>query len=241
MRQPERCLDQDLSAPIGELLVLALARPVLLPISLRGGQDGQKRQRPAPSGPRDLRQQHEREPAQATGFNEVTVRRAYRIAVDTACLDPCSQPALDGVIQADQNRFVMGDEGVDQQTEETARQPAAGPDVTVEHAVIVGKMCDLIEPHDAQGRGDRAPARYEDRSRYQHQDMPPRGRGETGSERFHPCSQHARQVTSSRVRHSLLPESMLREQPRRRRVRCESATTSRSIQITQDSTASRQR
>lgn len=71
VRQPKRRLDQDLSAPIGKPLVLALARRVLLPIPLRGGQDSQKRECPATPGPRNLGQQHEREPAQAARLDEV--------------------------------------------------------------------------------------------------------------------------------------------------------------------------
>jgi hypothetical protein len=58
---------------------------------------------------------------------------------------------------------------VDKQAEQTARQPAAGPYVAVEHAVIVGKLRPLLETHDAQGRRDGASARDKDRAHHQDQ------------------------------------------------------------------------
>jgi hypothetical protein len=60
-------LDQDLSAPIGEPLVRVLSCLVFLPLPFRGGQDSQERQSPTPARPSDLRQEHQREPAQAAG------------------------------------------------------------------------------------------------------------------------------------------------------------------------------
>ena len=114
VRQPERRLDQDLPAPIGELLVLAFARPVLLPIPLRGGQDGQERKCPATPGPGNLRQQHKRKPAQAARLDEVAMRGADRISVDAACLDLRSPAPFNGVVKADHDRFIAGDEGVDE-------------------------------------------------------------------------------------------------------------------------------
>src|SRR5215213_6416513 len=38
-----------------------------------------------------------------------------------------------------------------------------GPGIAVQHAVIVGEVASLAETHDAQRRGNRAPARHEDR------------------------------------------------------------------------------
>src|SRR5271165_4361583 len=73
VRQPQRRLDQYLPGPVGKLLVLPLSLFMLIPIALRGGQDGQERQCPATPGPGDLRQQHDREPAQAARLDEMTV------------------------------------------------------------------------------------------------------------------------------------------------------------------------
>ena len=119
-----------------------------------------------------LRQQHEREPAQAARLDEVTMRGADRISIDATSLDPRSPSPFDGVIEADHHRVVVGDEGVDQQAEQAARQPAAGPCVAVEHTVIVGKLRDVPKTHDAQSRRDGASARDKDRAHNQDQHMP---------------------------------------------------------------------
>src|ERR1700712_1884446 len=95
------------------------------------------------------------------------MRGADRIPIDTACFDPRSPSPFYSVVKADHDRLIAADEGIHEQAEQLARQPAAGPDVTVKHAVIFGKVPDLIEPHDAQDRGDGAPTGHEDRSRYQ--------------------------------------------------------------------------
>src|SRR5271165_1093318 len=42
VRQPQRRLDQYLPGPVGKLLVLPLSLFMLIPIALRGGQDGQQ-------------------------------------------------------------------------------------------------------------------------------------------------------------------------------------------------------
>ena len=82
--QPARRLQQNLPAPIGQLLVPLLA---LAGIAFGRRQDGQERQCPDAPGPWDLRQQHDREPSQAARFDEVAVRGADRIAIDAARFD----------------------------------------------------------------------------------------------------------------------------------------------------------
>jgi hypothetical protein len=60
-------------------------------------------------------QQHDREPAQPTGFDEVAVRGAHRITIDAACLYLGSPPPLESVIEADHNRAIRH-KGADEQT-----------------------------------------------------------------------------------------------------------------------------
>src|SRR3712207_8509348 len=59
-----------------------MAPAVLAAVPLRGRQGGQERERPDPTGPGDRNQQHQAEPAQAAGLDEVALRGAHRITVD---------------------------------------------------------------------------------------------------------------------------------------------------------------
>ena len=70
--QPAGDLQQRLPAPVGEFLVpLAL----LGGIALGGRQHGQEGQPPDAAGPGDRSQQHEAEPAQAAGLDEMPMAR----------------------------------------------------------------------------------------------------------------------------------------------------------------------
>ena len=106
-------------------------------------RNGKAQQRPAQG---IFRQQHEREPAQAARLDEVAMRRAHRISIDATNLDPRSPSPFYGIVEADHHRIVVANEGIDEQAEQAAREPRLEPYVPVEHAVIVGKMRDLIEP-----------------------------------------------------------------------------------------------
>jgi hypothetical protein len=62
LREPTANLQDNLTGPVGELLV---ALPMLAARALEGRQGGQERQGPGPGGPRDRGQQHQADPAQA--------------------------------------------------------------------------------------------------------------------------------------------------------------------------------
>jgi hypothetical protein len=56
----------------------------------------------------------------AARLDEVTVRRAHRISVNTTRFDPRSPSPFNGVVEADHDRLVVGDEGIDKQAEQAA-------------------------------------------------------------------------------------------------------------------------
>ena len=119
MRRPgsqRRSCSKRLPPPVGQRLVPPAALAV---VALRGGEHGQERQRPDAPRPGDGRQQHEREPAQAAGLDEVAARGAHRVAVDALGRDLRPAPALDRVVEADHDRPVR---------DETAHQQHAGAD-----------------------------------------------------------------------------------------------------------------
>ena len=116
--QPARDLQQRLAAPVRELLV-ALA--LLGRVPLGGRQDGQEGQAPDAAGPGNGREQHDAEPAQTAGLDEMAMAGADRVTVDPARRDPRAPAPLDGIIEADHHRAVR-DEGGDQPQQEPMRE-----------------------------------------------------------------------------------------------------------------------
>ena len=113
---PAAGLQHQLPPPVGELLV---PPPALAAVPLRGGEGRQERQRPDPPRPGDRHQQHQAEPAQAAGLDEVAAAGADRIPVDPLGADALAAPALDRVVEAEEHRTVRR-EGVEQQPEQQA-------------------------------------------------------------------------------------------------------------------------
>ena len=105
-------------------------RPWLLCIALGGRQDGQERQGPDAAGPGNGREQHDAQPAQTTRFDKVAMAGADRVPVDAARLDLRSPPALDRVIEADDDRPVP-DKGDDQQVQQPMGHRRADQDAVL--------------------------------------------------------------------------------------------------------------
>jgi hypothetical protein len=114
-------LENGLPRPVGQRLV-----PPAMRLAPAGGwrQDGQKRQRPTPAGPADRHHQHQRQPSQATGLDEVPLGGPHRVAIDAACLDLRAPPALDRVVDADDDR-PAGQQPVQQMQQEPPCQGAS--------------------------------------------------------------------------------------------------------------------
>jgi hypothetical protein len=112
----------------------------------------------------------------------MTVRRADRVSIDTACPDLGSPSSLDGVVEANDDRAAWH-QAVDQYSKQTASNPTAGPAVAVQHTVVVGEVRGLLEAHHAQSGGDGAAAGGKDAPHDQYQNMIPCRCRETLSER----------------------------------------------------------
>src|SRR5271165_2063858 len=129
----------------------------------------------------------------------------------------------------------LKNEGRDKQAEQAAGKPTGGPFVAVQHAVVVGEVRDLVQPHHPQCGCDGAPTGHEDRTHHQHHHMVPGRRGERVPEWLHPFSQPAWYIASRCVPHSFIPESIFRgDSPISRLLRIAHVITLDSI--TQDST-----
>jgi hypothetical protein len=150
--QPAPGLQDQLPGPVGQRLVPPAA---VAAVALRRGERGQERQRPDPSGPRYGDQQHQAEPAQAAGLDEVTAAGADRVAVDALGADAPAAPALDGVVQAEEQRAARRT-AIEQQSKQRPGSGPSAPGGAVEHAVVVDEAPLAGEPGDAKDAGDRA-------------------------------------------------------------------------------------
>src|ERR671929_69543 len=131
LRQPARGLQQHLTCPVGQPLV----PPAVFPApALRGREHDQERQTPDASGPGHRGQQHDAQPAQAAGLDEMAVAGADRIAVDAAGLDLRPPAPLDGVVDGDHDR-TLRHEGGHEQEQEAMRDGTRGPACQAEHAM----------------------------------------------------------------------------------------------------------
>src|ERR1700733_2596089 len=101
--QPAFGLQDRLPSPRRQRLV-ALA--IGFAPACRGRQDRQERQRPSPFGPGYRHRDHQRQPAQAAGLDEVALGGPNRVSIDAACADPCAPAALVGVVNADDHLAV---------------------------------------------------------------------------------------------------------------------------------------
>jgi hypothetical protein len=151
-----------------------------LPIEALGRtQDRQKGQRPDPLGPGERRQQHTRQPAQATGFDQMRVRGAHGVTVDAFGFNPLAASPLDGIIQAthhdtrrDEHRY-----------HEPEEQPTGGerrPDGAIEDPMIRLKVGGCAASHNLENRGDRPLPRRKNGAGEEHFDVLPHGSGKDG-------------------------------------------------------------
>src|SRR4051794_2007082 len=135
----------------------------------RAVRKGSAQTRPAPW---DRDQHHQAEPAQAACLDEVAVAGADRVAVDPLGLDVFAAPALDGVVEAKDDR-PLWHEGVQQQPEQHTRCGTPAPGGAGEDAMIVHEPPLPTEPDHAENAGHRALARRQNGSDQQHLGMAP--------------------------------------------------------------------
>ena len=112
LRQPATQLQYHLPGPIGEFLVPA---SLLLVVPCRWRQHREHRQGPVPTGPGDMAQPHQGDPAQATGLDQLVATGAHRVAVDAPGVDPGTATSFEGLINAEDQRVVAVVEVLEQQ------------------------------------------------------------------------------------------------------------------------------
>jgi len=175
--------------------------PVRVGISLGRRQRSQERQSPDAPGPGDLRQDHDREPAQAARLDEMAMAGAGWIAVNSAGGNLGTPASLQRVVQAD-NDGPARNEGADQQAKQASCGLAAGPTAAIKYAVIVGEMRILVQTSNAK-RGCQGPASgAEHGTDQQHQHTPPGWGGKHVPERLHLAGElHLRRLEHPTIRH----------------------------------------
>src|SRR5215475_4497447 len=133
IRQPSSDQLDDLPSAIGQPLMTAL---LLLVIALGGAQNRKERQSPNATRPRNLDQKHRTKPAESARLDEMRLRRANRITIDSFSLDLLSAAAFDRIVEAD-DQFTTRCKCLDQHLQQHMREPERRPSRTIEHSMIV--------------------------------------------------------------------------------------------------------
>jgi len=144
--QPASGLQKHLPGPVGQLLVSSLA---LFIVPFRWSQYCQEGQRPDPLRPRNGCQQHQAQPAQATGFDKMTVAGAHRIPIDPFGLDLGSPATFYGIVQSHHHRPKYGKRS-HQQPQKQPTGFSARPNRTIEHSMEILKVLFSAQPHNPQ-------------------------------------------------------------------------------------------
>ena len=171
--QPAPELQNHLTGPAGELLGSASPLPK---IPFRGSQHRQERQGPIASGPRNMAQPHQTDPAQAADLDQIAPAGAHGITVNPAGADLGAAAPLHGFVDAEHQRAVALAEVPDQKTQQYVSHLEWRPCRPVEDVIIAGVVAASAQTHDAERRGHGALAGSEDRADQQDLGFPP-GRG----------------------------------------------------------------
>ena len=176
IRQPAGQPSNALQGPRGQLLMFP---PAFKLLALRRTQYRQERQPPATAGPRERDQQPPAEPAQATGFDEMRMRRSHRVAVNPLGFEVLSAPSFKRVVKAE-NKFAGWRQRRKQQSQQ---DPACGqgrPARTMQDSLLVDETFRLAQSPDTQASRHGALTRGKDRSNQQDFGVPPNALGEQG-------------------------------------------------------------
>ncbi len=192
--QPAACLYGELSAEVEKRLVpapLGLVEPLgvhergqerqalrspLQPASRVGASGFLRPDAPRPGGGGE---QHQADPTQAAGLDDLTLslskeaaRRADRVAVDAPRADAWSPPPLDRIVEADDHRAARRKRPHQMAEQEAAPLPCA-PWRPAQNAVEVGEVPVAGVAGDPQHARHRAPPRSQDGADQQHLGMQP--------------------------------------------------------------------
>ena len=85
------------------------------------------------SGPGDVAQPHQGDPAQATGLDQLVAAGAHRVPVDAPRLDPGTATPFQGLADAENQRAAATIQVLEQQRQQDAGRQAGRPHRPVEH------------------------------------------------------------------------------------------------------------
>ena len=170
MGQPAAQLQYHLPRPVGELFVPA---SLLAVVPRRGGQHREHRQGPMATGPRDVAQPHQGDPAQAAGLDQLLATGTHRVAVDAPRLDFGAATPFKGLVDAEHQRALAPVQVLEQQRQQDAGRRTGRPHRPVEHLMVAGVVALVAAAHDPQCCRHGALARGQDRAHQQHLGFPP--------------------------------------------------------------------
>lgn len=151
------------------------AAPPLV-VALGRAQDRQHRQGLDASGPWHRGQNHEAQPSQSHGLNEVAMAGAHRVPINPPSGDALAPTAFDCIVHSDHDGPI-GHEPFNDDGQQARRQKAGGPAGTVEELMIGGNIADLCSTGDPQACRHCSLAWRKDRTHHQDQKMVPARRG----------------------------------------------------------------
>lgn len=169
--KPATELQGVLARPVGQQL-LAAPGFVVSPFGRR--QQGQDRESLCQACPRHRGKDHEAQPAQTAGFDEMPMTGAHGISVYATRADPAAPSAFDRIIHADDDGAVWN-QPLDHKAQQTPGDSAGAPAGSVEDLVIACKVGSLCTAGHAQAGTDGSLSRRQKRAHDKHKDMFPTG------------------------------------------------------------------
>jgi hypothetical protein len=118
----------------------------------------------------------------------MAVAGAYRIPIDTACADPATPSALDGVVQTNDDRAI-GHEPFDHNAQQSFGNSTRAPAGAVEDLVKGCKVGGFGPAGHAQAGSDGPLARCQQGAHHQNKHMLPAGCREAGAPCLQPLAQ----------------------------------------------------
>ena len=130
------------------------------------------------SGPGDVAQPHQGDPAQAAGLDQLRPTGTHRVAVDRPRPDLGATTPFQGFVDAEDQGAVAAVQMLEQQRQQDAGYRTGRPHCPIEHLMVAGVVVIIAAAHDAQRRGHGALARGQDRADQQQLGFTPGWAGE---------------------------------------------------------------
>ena len=121
-------------------------------VSRRRCQRREDWQGPDARSPRDIRQPHETDPAQATGLHEVATTRTNRVAINAARFDTASPAAFDGLVDTEHQRLFTTVKMLQEQRQQHLAHLARRPGCTIEYMMEFREVAVRAQTHTCRVR-----------------------------------------------------------------------------------------